>query len=57
MENATAMPQDQDERAREAYLRELIRVVVESAFASFMVIGIGGVQVRQNLVTFEPRGR
>lgn len=57
MEDAPDMPQDQNERAREAYLRELIRVVVESSFASFMVIGIGGVQVRQNLVTFEPRGR
>lgn len=46
---------ERGEEAQEAALRELIRVSVAVAFGAFMVLGVGGVKVRQNLVSYEPQ--
>lgn len=46
-----------EEEQVEATLRELIRTSVEVAFAAFRVIGVRGIVVRGNLVTYEPDER
>jgi hypothetical protein len=41
--------------AQEAALRELIRVAVDAAFGGLMLLGLGGIKVRGNLVSYEPK--
>lgn len=55
MENLNAQLDGQaGEAAQEAALRELIRVTVALAFGAVLVLGVGGVKVRRNLVSYEP---
>jgi hypothetical protein len=42
--------------AEEARLREIIRVAVEMAFGSFRWLGVGGVRVAGNVVSYNAGG-